>query len=303
MGISLYPFDGKDVESLIENADTAMYRAKQSGRNSCQLYTPQMNESAFAKLSLGNSLCKAIERNELDVYYQIEVEVQSNQINGVEALMRWQHPELGLLSADRFVTLAEETGSIVATGYWLIRAACLQARAWQLEGLPALNLGVNISRHQFKQPDFIDRLNAILSLTQLDSHYLSLELTESIVMEDIEENIKKLHQLRDMGGNIAVDNFGTGYSSLIYLKRFPINVLKIDRSFIQDINTNNLDRAIAISIITLAHNLNLKVVAEGVETREQMELLRSLKCNEMQGYLFNKPMPANELVELLASRP
>ncbi|WP_019499649.1 EAL domain-containing protein [Pseudanabaena sp. PCC 6802] len=302
MGISLYPFDGDRVDSLIKNADTAMYRAKQSGRNSCQLYAPQMNESAFAKLSLENSLCQAIERDELVVYYQVQVDMASARISGVEALIRWQHPEFGLLSPDRFVPLAEETGSIVTIGNWLLRAACMQSRAWQLEGLPTLHLGVNISTHQFKQPDFIDRLTDILTETQLDPHYLDLELTESIIMEDIPENIQKLHKLRDMGINLSIDDFGTGYSSLSYLKRLPINVLKIDRSFIKDINTNNGDRAIAISAIALAHNLNLRVVAEGVETREQMELLRSLKCNEMQGYLFNKPLPANELAILLANQ-
>jgi diguanylate cyclase (GGDEF)-like protein len=299
MGISLYPFDGENVDSLIKNADTAMYRAKQSGRNSCQLYTPQMNDSAFARLSLENSLCKAIERDELVVYYQSQVDMAIGQINGVEALIRWQHPELGLLSPDKFVPLAEETGLIVAIGYWLMRTACMQNRAWQLAGLPPLRLGVNISVHQFKQRDFIDRLTDILSETQLDPQYLDLELTESIIMEDIQENIQKLQDLRDMGVNLSIDDFGTGYSSLSYLKRLPINVLKIDRSFVRDINTNPLDKAIAISIVTLAHHLNFKVVAEGVETQEQMELLRSLKCDEMQGYLFNKPIPACQLTELL----
>jgi diguanylate cyclase (GGDEF)-like protein len=302
MGISLYPFDGDEVESLIKNSDTAMYRAKQSGRNSCQLYTPQMNESAFARLSLENSLCRAIERNELVVYYQAQINMESTRISGVEALIRWQHPELGLLAPDKFVPLAEETGLIVTVGNWLLRAACLQSRAWQLEGLPALHLGINISTYQFKQPDFIDRLNDVLTETQLDPHYLDLELTESIIMEDIQENIKKLHKLRDMGINLSIDDFGTGYSSLSYLKRLPINVLKIDRSFVQEIVTNHLDRAIAISIVTLAHHLNLRVVAEGVETQAQMELLRSLKCDEMQGYLFNKPLPADELVKLLANQ-
>jgi diguanylate cyclase (GGDEF)-like protein len=302
MGISLYPFDGNEVEGLIKNADTAMYRAKQGGRNSCQLYTPQMNASAFARLSLENSLCKAIERDELQVYYQAQIDMKSERISGVEALIRWQHPELGLLSADQFVPLAEETGLIVAIGYWLMRAACLQNRAWQLEGLPALHLVINISIHQFKQPDFIDRLTDILTETQLDPHYLDLELTESIIMEDTQENIQKLHKLRGMGINLSIDDFGTGYSSLSYLKRLPINILKIERSFVQDINNSNLDRAIAISIITLAHHLNLRVVAEGVETQEQMELLRSLKCDEVQGYLFNKPLPATSLVELLVSQ-
>jgi diguanylate cyclase (GGDEF)-like protein len=302
MGISLYPFDGNEVEGLIKNADTAMYRAKQGGRNSCQLYTPQMNASAFARLSLENSLCKAIERDELQVYYQAQIDMKSERISGVEALIRWQHPELGLLSADQFVPLAEETGLIVAIGYWLMRAACLQNRTWQLEGLPALHLVINISIHQFKQPDFMDRLTDILTETQLDPHYLDLELTESIIMEDTQENIQKLHKLRGMGINLSIDDFGTGYSSLSYLKRLPINILKIERSFVQDINNSNLDRAIAISIITLAHHLNLRVVAEGVETQEQMELLRSLKCDEVQGYLFNKPLPATSLVELLVSQ-
>ncbi|WP_225882668.1 EAL domain-containing protein [Thalassoporum mexicanum] len=295
MGISIFPYDGKDVETLVKNADQAMFRAKESGRNNYQLYTHAMNQSALHRLSLENRLCKAAENEELIIYYQPQVSLELGRVVGVEALLRWRHPEEGLLPPSKFIPLAEETGLIVPIGYWLLRKACSQNQEWFKMGLPPLRLGINLSAHQFKQQGFINSLRDILAETELDPSSLDLELTESIVMEDVDENIDKMRQLRDMGINLSIDDFGTGYSSLSYLKCLPINVLKIHQSFVRDITTNPNDFAIAMSIITLAHSLNLKVIAEGVETMEQMELLRSSGCDEMQGYLFNKPIPPEEL--------
>jgi diguanylate cyclase (GGDEF)-like protein len=299
MGISIFPFDGKDVETLIKNADQAMFRAKESGRNNYQLYTHAMNESALQRLSLENRLCKAVENEELIIYYQPQVSLEMGRIVGVEALLRWYHPEEGLLPPSKFIPLAEETGLIVPIGYWLLRKVCLQSRLWREMGLPPLRLGINLSAHQFKQQGFISSLRNILIETKVDPGCLDLELTESIVMDDVEENINKMRQLRDMGINLSIDDFGTGYSSLSYLKCLPINVLKIHQSFVRDITTNPNDFAIAMSIITLAHSLNLKVIAEGVETMEQLELLRSSGCDEMQGYLFKKPVPPEELAAVV----
>ncbi|MEE3718476.1 EAL domain-containing protein [Tumidithrix elongata RA019] len=303
MGISLYPFDGKDVDTLMKNADVAMYRAKGNGRNNCQLYKSVMHENTFKRLSMENRLCKAIENDELLVYYQPQVNLELGKVVGVEALMRWQHHTLGLLPPSQFIPLAEETGLIVSIGYWLLRQVCAQSHAWQLAGLPPLRLGVNLSLRQFRQKDFIEKLSQILEETGFDPHFLDLELTESIVMEDIEESVTRLRRLRDMGISLSIDDFGTGYSSLSYLKSLPINVLKIDQSFVRDITENLYDQAIAISIITLAHKLKLNVIAEGIETKEQMELLRSFGCHEMQGYLFNRPVPPAELAEFLIAQP
>ncbi len=302
IGISLFPDHGKDVDTLVRCADRAMFRAKETGRNCCQIYTTKMGRGAFRKLSLENSLCKALERNELLIHYQPQVNLHIGRVVGAEALMRWHHPTLGLLPPSEFVPLAEETGLIVTIGYWLLRKACEQLKTWQDTGLPLLRIGVNISSTQFKQRDFIDTIANILDETGLDPAFLDLELTESILMENVQENIEKLKRLREMGISLSIDDFGTGYSSLSYLKSLPINVLKIDRSFIRDINNNPNDMAIAMSIITLAHSLNLKVVAEGVETKEQMEVLRSLNCDEMQGYLFNKPLPPGEFAELMQTQ-
>ncbi|CAN1211934.1 Diguanylate cyclase/phosphodiesterase with PAS/PAC sensor(S) [Tumidithrix helvetica PCC 7403] len=302
MGISLYPFDGKDVDTLMKNADVAMYRAKDSGRNNCQLYKSIMHENTFKRLSMENRLCKAIENDELLVYYQPQVNLELGKVVGVEALMRWQHPTLGLLPPNQFIPLAEETGLIVSIGYWLLKHACAQSQAWQLAGIPPLRLGINLSLRQFRQKDFIEKLSQTLEETGFDPNFLDLELTESIVMENVDESITRLRKLRDMGISLSIDDFGTGYSSLSYLKSLPINVLKIDQSFVRDITENLYDQAIAISIITLAHKLKLNVIAEGIETKEQMELLRSFGCHEMQGYLFNRPIPSDELMELLRAK-
>jgi diguanylate cyclase (GGDEF)-like protein len=302
MGISLYPIDGKDVDTLMKNADVAMYRAKDSGRNNCQLYMPAMQENTLKRLSMENRLRRAIENDELLVYYQPQVNLELGKIVGVEALMRWQHPTLGLLPPSQFIPLAEDTGLIVPIGYWLLRHACAQSRAWDLAGLPHLRLGVNLSLRQFRQKDFVKKLTQIMHQTGFDPNSLDLELTETIVMENVDESVVRLNQLRAMGISLSIDDFGTGYSSLSYLKSLPINVLKIDQSFVRDITNNIYDQAIAISIITLAHKLNLNVIAEGIETKEQMELLRSFGCHEMQGFLFNRPIPSPEIIELLRNQ-
>jgi diguanylate cyclase (GGDEF)-like protein len=302
MGISIYPFDGQDVDTLVKNADVAMYSAKDSGRNNCQLYKLVMHENTFKRLSMENSLRKAIENNELLIYYQPQINLEQGKVVGVEALMRWQHPTLGLLPPSQFIPLAEETGLIVPIGYWLLKQACLQSHAWSLEGIPNLRLGINLSLRQFCQKDFVNQLAEILNETRFDPNFLDLELTETIVMENVDESIARLQQLRAMGISLSIDDFGTGYSSLSYLKSLPINVLKIDQSFVRDITDNVYDQAIAFSIITLAHKLNLNVIAEGIETKEQMELLRSFGCHEMQGFLFKRPIPSAELVELITSQ-
>jgi len=301
VGISIFPSDGDDIDTLIKNADTAMYRAKERGRGNCQLYKPKMHENTFQKLSLENGLRKAINHDELALYYQPIVNTNLNKILAVETLLRWQHPTFGILPPGQFIPLAEETGLIVPIGYWLIRTACQRSLEWRQLGCGSLRLAINLSLRQFQQPDFVDNLAGILRELQFDPTHLELELTESVVMENVDESIAKLKKLRDLGIGLSVDDFGTGYSSLSYLKKLPIHSLKIDRSFVTDITQSLNDQAIAISIITLAKNLRLNVIAEGVETVEQMHLLRSMECYVMQGFLFGRPMPAVELTARLRS--
>jgi diguanylate cyclase (GGDEF)-like protein len=301
VGISIFPSDGDDIDTLIKNADTAMYRAKENGRGNCQLYKPKMHENTFQKLSLENRLRKAIEHNELALYYQPIVNTNINKIFGVEALLRWQHPTFGMLPPSQFIPLAEEAGLIVPIGYWLIRTACHRSLEWEQLGWGNLRLAINLSLRQFQQADFVDNLAGILQELKFDPSRLELELTESVVMENVDESIAKLKKLRDLGIGLSVDDFGTGYSSLSYLKKLPIHNLKIDRSFITDITQSINDQAIAISIITLAKNLGLSAIAEGVETKEQMHLLRSMGCYLMQGFLFGRPMPEAQLVQQLQS--
>jgi diguanylate cyclase (GGDEF) domain len=301
VGISIFPSDGDDIDTLIKNADTAMYRAKERGRGNCQLYKPKMHENTFQKLSLENGLRKAINHDELALYYQPIVNTNLNKILAVETLLRWQHPTFGILPPGQFIPLAEETGLIVPIGYWLIRTACQRSLEWRQLGCGSLRLAINLSPRQFQQPDFVDHLAEILQDLKFDPTHLELELTESVVMENVDESIAKLKKLRDLGIGLSVDDFGTGYSSLSYLKKLPIHSLKIDRSFVTDITQSLNDQAIAISIITLAKNLRLNVIAEGVETVEQMHLLRSMECYVMQGFLFGRPMPAVELTARLRS--
>jgi len=299
IGIVLYPTDGEDTKTLLKNADVAMYRAKDRGRNTYQFYTPAMNAAALERLILENSLRRGLEREEFVVYYQPQVNLYTGQIVGAEALVRWQHPELGLVPPMKFIPLAEETGLIIPLGEWVLRTACAQNKAWQEAGFPPLRIAVNLSAHIFKHKDVVKTIVRILKETGLDPDYLDLELTEGAVMENAETTITMLRELKEMGMHISIDDFGTGYSSLSYLKRFPIDILKIDQSFVRDIITDPDDAAIARLIITMAHTLKLKVIAEGVETEEQLLFLRSHECDEMQGYYFSRPVPAEAFTQLL----
>ncbi len=301
LGITLYPHDGDDPETLIRNADTALYRAKEHSRGSYQFYTTDMNATAFERLVLETQLRKALERDELVVYYQPQVRLDNGAVVAVEALVRWFHDELGLISPAEFIPLAEETGLILELGRWVLNTACAQVRAWQEQGFADLRLAVNLSSRQFEQDDLVPSIARVIEDTTLDPADLELEITESSIMRSPEQAVTKLQALDRLGIRLSIDDFGTGYSSLGHLKRFPIRTLKIDQSFIQDITTDANDAAIAQAIIALAESLQMKVIAEGVETKDQLDLLRRYHCDEMQGYLFARPMPANKLLELLQS--
>jgi diguanylate cyclase (GGDEF)-like protein len=298
-GISLFPDDGADEHTLLNSAGVALQRAREQGGNNYQFYAAEMNARAIHRLRLENDLQRALERKEFEVYYQSQVRISSREVVGMEALIRWHHPELGLVSPAEFIPVAEDTGLIVPIGDWVLRTACLQTKAWQDEGLP-LSIAVNLSARQFQQEDLFESVLRILDETQLEPHKLELELTESSIMKNAEAATITLRRLKTTGIRIAIDDFGTGYSSLGYLKRLPIDVLKIDQSFVSDLNTNPDDAAVVMAIVTLAHNLDLGVVAEGVETEEQLRLLHLLRCDGGQGYLFGKPMPAAAFRSALA---
>ena len=302
-GISLYPQDGPDVDTLLKNADAAMYRAKEHGRNNFQFYTAEMNKLVNERLSLESNLRRALERNELTLHYQPKMELRTGDIVGVEALLRWQHPEWGLLYPDRFIGLAEETGLIVPIGEWVLRTACAQARAWQDAGLPPVTMSVNLSARQFRQEALFKLVARIISETGLHPNHLEMEITESMVMHNAETAISVLKGLKEIGVNLSVDDFGTGYSSLAYLKTLPIGILKIDKSFVQDIEgpRGKQDGVLAQAIISLGHSLKLKVIAEGVEEHAQLDFLKANHCDEAQGYLFSRPVPAEECELLLAA--
>jgi len=299
IGVAVYPADGEDPETLIKHADIAMYRAKETGRNNFQFFTVALNEKAMERLRLEADLRKAIERNEFLLHYQPQVCLQTGRIVGMEALIRWNHPELGMVPPDRFIRLAEETGLIVPIGNWVIRTACKQNKVWQEAGLGQFRIAVNLSARQFGELDLVQSITAILAETGLDSLYLEVELTESLVMADVEHTIGILRDLKALGLHLSIDDFGTGYSSLSYLKRFPIDVLKIDQSFVRDITVDSDGAAIVKSIISLAHNLRLQVIAEGVETEEQLAYLRENDCDQMQGYYFSRPLAAEAFEKLL----
>ena len=299
IGIACYPKDGEDQLTLLKNADAAMYRAKELGRNNAQYYETGMNAKAMERLELENGLYQALARNEFMLHYQPQVDLRTGEIVGMEALVRWLHPVRGLVSPAVFIPVAEASGLIVSLGEWVLRTACAQNKAWQLAGLPPISVAVNLSARQFRQPDLVERVTEILRETELDSTYLELELTESLVMQDVEKTIGTLGRLKAMGIKLSIDDFGTGYSSLSYLKRFPIDTLKIDQSFVRDITTDPDDAAIAKSIISMAHDMQLRVIAEGVETEAQKSFLSLRRCDEMQGYFFSKPLPAVEFEKLL----
>jgi len=299
IGVGVYPQDGEDSNTLLKNADTAMYRAKEQGRNNFQFYSAEMSSSALERLMLETDLRYALSRNELLLYYQPLIELKSGLIIGYEALLRWQHAELGLISPQDFIPLLEEMGLIVSVGEWVLREACLQCMKWGNEGLPILPVSVNLSGRQFSEANLAESITEILNDTGLAPEFLQLEITESVIMQNASTTTKILQALKQLGVELAIDDFGTGYSSLSYLKRFPIDVLKIDRSFVRDITSDPDDASIVSTIITLAHSLNLNVIAEGVETEEQASFLKTRSCDITQGYLYSKPIPADEMRVLL----
>ena len=298
-GVGLYPHDGGDAQSLLKNAGAALYRSKQVGGNTFQFYAAEMNDRAFKRLSLEGAMRRALEREEFVLHYQPQVTIDTGHIIGTEALVRWQHPEMGLVPPAEFIPLAEETGLIEQLGEWVLRRALAQTKAWQGQGFPTLMVSVNLSPRQFRRAALIGNIGALLRETKFDPACLELELTEGTIMEDVEGAIGTLRELKGMGIKLSVDDFGSGYSSLSYLKHLPIDILKIDRSFVRDMAADPQDAAIVMAIITLAHSLKLKVKAEGVETEEQLRFLRLLRCDEMQGYLFSKPLPADAFERLL----
>ncbi len=301
VGIAAWPADGDDPETLIKHADVAMYRAKETGRSNFQFFTPALNEKALERLRLEADLRQAIARDELLLHYQPQVSLASGRIIGMEALIRWQHPQLGMVPPGRFIALAEETGLIGPIGDWVLRTACRQNKAWQDAGLEKLRVAVNLSARQFGESDLLQSITAILAETGLEPRYLEIELTESLVMADVEHAIGILRALKALGLQLSIDDFGTGYSSLSYLKRFPLDLLKIDQSFVRDLSVDADSTAIVDSIISLAHGLRLQVIAEGVETAAQLAYLRANGCDQIQGYYFSKPLPAATFEDLLKS--
>jgi len=303
VGISVYPSDGDDAETLVKNADAAMYRAKERGRSNCQLFTEAFNTADLERMTLENGLRKAVERDELLLHYQPLVDMRTGRTMGTEALVRWQHPDYGLVSPGRFIPLAEETGLIVPISRWVLRTACAQNKAWQEKGRLPAAVSVNLSARLLHEDGLVDMVSEILAETGLDHRYLELELTESALMENADTAIRVLGELKNLGVRVSLDDFGTGYSSLSYLKKFPIDSVKIDQSFVKDITTNPDDAAIASAVVAMSHSLKLKVIAEGVETLEQLEFLKSLDCDEVQGYFISRPVPAAELEQLLEESP
>jgi diguanylate cyclase (GGDEF)-like protein/PAS domain S-box-containing protein len=301
LGITLYPFDDSDISHLLRNADIAMYRAKEAGRNTYQFYTAEMTAKASERLALKNDLQRAFKQHEFSLVYQPIVSFQENRILGVEALLRWRHPERGLITPDQFIGLTEETGLIVVLGEWVLRTACQQCVAWYRRGFPELQMAVNLSARQFRHAHLADTVQTVLEQTGLDARRLGLELTESVLLEHDETTTSSLRTLSSVGVSLVIDDFGIGYSSLSYLRRFPIRTLKIDRSFTHGIPTDPDSTAIAASIITLAHSLGMKVIAEGVETAEQLEFLRRQGCDAYQGFRFSKPLPPDDMERLLAA--
>jgi len=303
IGIALYPLDGLDAQTLLKNADTAMYHAKQRGKNSFQYYLDSMNVTATSRLELEGELHRAIELDQLVLYYQPELITRTGELVGAEALIRWQHPVRGIVMPAEFIPLAEESGLIIPIGEWVIRTACAQLREWQAMKLPKLRISVNVSAQQFQQPSFVRTVARSVEDFGIARDALSLEITETALMTNEEEAIRRLAELRSIGVGLSIDDFGTGYSSLAYLKRFSVDSLKIDRSFIQDIPENSHNAAIAKAILALAQSLNLSVIAEGVETNHQRQFLIDHRCDEMQGYLISRPLPAEAFAEFVARPP
>lgn len=294
IGISLYPKDGNDAQTLLKNADGAMFRVKEQGRGAFQFFTDELNERVVARMTMERCLRRALENDELSVHYQPQVDLANGRMTGIEALLRWQTPELGMVSPARFIPLAEETGLIIPIGEWVLKTAGMQNRLWQNAGLSPLTVAVNLSPRQFWHPGLIGTVTQILHDSGLEPRYLELEITEGMVMRDVESALAMLHALKGLGVQLSMDDFGTGYSNLSYLKRFPFDKLKMDISFVREVTTDPGSAAIAKTIIALAHNLNLGVIAEGIETEGQLSYLRTHGCDEMQGFYFSRPLPAHE---------
>jgi diguanylate cyclase (GGDEF)-like protein len=295
IGISVYPADGEDFESMMKSADIAMYHAKESGRNGYQFYSRSIHEQALTRFSLEADLRVAIETDQLTLAYQPKIDMETGELSGVEALTRWMHPEKGIVNPSEFILLAEETGLIISLGRWVLRQACEQMQRWVKSGWPPMVMAVNYSSVQITKSNVIEDISEAISVSGLDPKYLEIELTESLLLQDGEKGIQVIKDMKALGIQVAIDDFGTGFSSLSYLKRLPVDKLKIDQSFVDNLAKDNGDAAIVTAIITLGHNLDLKVVAEGVETQEQFDILRGFKCNEAQGYLISSPLEIDDL--------
>jgi diguanylate cyclase (GGDEF)-like protein len=302
IGVNYFPQDAEDPETLIRNADISMYRAKELGKNGVQFFSEEMNRKISNRLVIENNLIDALDKNEFFLVYQPIVNIKTGVVTGVEALIRWIQPQLGLIMPVNFIPVAEASGIILPIGEWVMRNACLQAKKWQMAGVSSLQMSVNLSSKQFKQPNLLENISNIIAETAFDPHLLSIELTESTIMDDIEKNIDLLKQLKKIGVSISIDDFGVGYSSLNYLKQLPVDKLKIDRSFIKDIPIDQDDMAITSAIIAMGSTLGLKILAEGVESREQLDFLKKLNCDEIQGYYFSRPLEADECTKLLLDK-
>lgn len=299
IGIAVFPEDGNNSEVLFRNADTAMYAAKRNGKNQFQFYNKAMNVNARERLTMESQLRNALEHEELALHYQPQMELDKGHVIGVEALLRWQNSKLGNVPPDTFIPIAEDSGLIIPIGEWVLRTACVQLKAWQDTGVPILRVAVNISVRQFMHPGFLELVKQVLGETGLKPESLELEITESLLMQDVETAITLLRELKALGIQLAIDDFGTGYSSLSYLKRYPIDRLKVDKAFVQDITTNLQDAAITKAVIAMANNMDLRVIAEGVETEDQLNYLTDKHCHEVQGYYLSKPIPAHEICQFI----
>ena len=302
IGASLFPSDASDEVTLTKNAEAAMYAAKEAGRNTFLLHSEEIKTQSVERLMLETGLRRALEHNEFVLHYQPKRDLKGNGISGVEALLRWRHPELGLLQPNQFVPLAEETGLIVPIGRWVLAVACRQNMQWQREGLPPVHVAVNLSPRQFRDPNLLDDIRNALRDSGMPPSLLELEITESMVMQDLARTVRLLHEIKRLGITLAIDDFGTGYSSMAMVRELPIDALKIDRSFVRDVGGNAEGKAIVNAIIALGRALNLTVVAEGVETREQESFLREQRCDQEQGYLISVPLPADEFAAFLANQ-
>jgi EAL domain-containing protein (putative c-di-GMP-specific phosphodiesterase class I) len=299
IGIAVYPADGDDVEVLLKNADAAMYHAKEQGRNNYQFFTRSMNDASVEQLQLENNLRKALTKGEFCLYYQPQVSVVSGQLVGMEALIRWRHPDKGFISPAVFIPVAEETGMIMEIGEWVIQEACRQSAEWRDKGYKPIRISVNLSAKQLKDERLPEIIASNIFDTGLEAKYLGVELTESAIILEPEMALVRLQNIKSLGVKLSLDDFGTGYSSLSYLKRFPIDTLKIDQAFIRDVKVDHEDAALVKAIIAMAHGLGMDVVAEGVELQEQLEFLGAHSCDTIQGFLFSRPLPAEEIEGML----